>query len=346
MRSLLTSLLLLPMLAIASTDEDWKLILALDEGPANQPSSLKEAKQIAKEHLVRQRQALAAFLSRHPDDPRTVDARIRLASITATTGKVEEKQSWVDAAMREFQVIERDESVPHDKRAEAGYRRVCLLLQSLDGMEGLRRNDFVNAARNFEARYPRDPRTPRLLVEVATICDEDPKLKRDLLERASTRATDASLKARIADDLKRLALLGNPLKLSFPLLDGGTFGTASMRGRVGVLIFWSAESVPSILWMRDFRRAISRLPSARIAVASISLDGDAQGVREALRQLGITDWPTGFDGKGWESPVARECGINALPTVMLLDQQGVVRSVNARYSYDSLINSLIVSPPR
>ena len=346
MRLWITSLLLVPMLAIASTDEDWKLILELDEGPKSQPSSLKEAKQIAKEHLVRQRQALAAFLSRHPDDPRTIDARIRLASITATAGKVEEKQSWVDAAMREFQVIERDESVPNEKRAEAGYRRVCLLMQSLDGMEGLRRNDFVNAVRNFEARYPRDPRTPRLLVEVATICDENPKLKRDLLERASTRATDPMLKARIADDLKRLALLGNPLKLSFPLLDGGSFGTTSMRGRVGVLIFWSAESVPSILWMRDFRRALSRLPSAKISVASIALDKDAQGVSEALRQLGITDWPTGFDGKGWESPVARECGINALPTVMLLDQRGVVRSVNARYSYESLINSLIVSPPR
>lgn len=333
-------------LAMASPDEDWDAVLALEKGPSRQPANVDEAKNMAIVHLAAQRRALEEFVTRNPGDPRVVDARIRLASIEATSGKIEDKQSRIDEAMRCFQAIEVDNAVPMEKRAEAGYRRVCLLLQSLDGLEATRRGDFVNAARNFEGRYPRDPRAPRLLVEVATLCDEDPKLKKDLLERAATYPVDASLKARIADDLKRLELLGKPLELRFPLLGGGEFSTTSMRGRVGVLVFWSAGSVPSVLWMRDFRRALAGLPLGKLSIATMALGKDGKTVHEALDTLGITNWPTGFDGKGWESPLARTCGINALPTVFLLDQRGVLRSINARHSYAPLINALLIAPPR
>lgn len=332
--------------AMASPDSDWEAIVALDKGPAAKPAGMEEAKVQAVSHLARQRRALEEFVERHPGDVRVVDARIRLASLQATSGKIDGKQSRIDDAMRRFSAIEGDESIPREQRAEAGFRRVCLLMQSLDGMEAGRRGDFVNAARNFEGRYPRDPRVPRLLVEVATICDEDPRLKRELLERAAGYPVDAALKARIADDLRRLELLGKPFDRKFQLLGGGVLRTASMRGRVGVLVFWSAESIPSILWMRDFRRALATLPRDKIAVACIALDSDRLMVEEAVKTLGVGSWPIGFDGKGWESPLARACGINALPTVFLIDQRGVLRSINARHSYMQLINSLLVSPPR
>lgn len=332
--------------AMASPEKDWEAILALDKGPAAQPANVREAKSLAVEHLARQHRALEEFLARHPADERAVDARIRLASLLATSGKIDGKQSRIDEAMRRFAAIEGDGTIPSEKRAEAGFRRVCLLMQSLDGMEGGRRGDFVNAARNFEVRYPRDPRVPRLLVEVATICDEDPGLKRRLLERAATYPADAALKARIADDLRRLELLGKPFDQQFALMDGGVFKTTAMRGRVGVLVFWAAESIPSVLWLRDFRRALATLPGNKIAVAAVALDRDRRIVNEAVGNLGITAWPIGFDGKGWESPIVRRCGVNALPTVFLIDQRGVLRSINARHSYKQLINSLLVSPPR
>jgi hypothetical protein len=346
MRILFMIILALAANAMASPEADWEGVLALENGPSKQPASVREAKLLALEHLAKQRQALKGFLDKYPQVDKTIDARIRLASLQATSGKIDEKQSLIDEAMRQFQAIERDTAIPLEKRAEAGFRRVCLLLQSLDGMEDLRRGDFVNAAKNFEIRYPRDSRVPRLLVEVATICDEDPSLKRELLERADSYPGNKSLKARIADDLKRLDLLGKPLDIRFSLLGGGEFNVVAMRGKVGVLVFWSAESMPSILWMRNFRRALSKMPSRKIAIATMALDAESGPVVEAISSLGINSWVNGFDGQGWGSPVARTCGINALPTVFLLDQRGILRSINARYSYASMINTLIVSPPR
>jgi hypothetical protein len=40
-------------------------------------------------------------------------------------------------------------------------------------------------------------------------------------------------------------------------------------------------------------------------------------------------WPIGYDGQGWESPLIRRLGINALPTVWLVDRQGRLRSIDA-----------------
>jgi len=58
--------------------------------------------------------------------------------------------------------------------------------------------------------------------------------------------------------------------------------------------------------------------------------------------LGISTWPTACDGQGWQSPLARLHGINALPTILLLDQRGILRAINARYSYESWIRKLLM----
>ena len=58
----------------------------------------------------------------------------------------------------------------------------------------------------------------------------------------------------------------------------------------------------------------------------------------------MSQWATSCDGLGWDGPFARQCGINSLPTVILLDQTGVVRAINVRGSYESWIRKLLMQP--
>jgi hypothetical protein len=60
----------------------------------------------------------------------------------------------------------------------------------------------------------------------------------------------------------------------------------------------------------------------------VSIDSSAEDLNNLIRRENI-DWPIGWDGKGWASPVARGFGINRLPTAWLIDQKGVLRSLNA-----------------
>jgi len=328
----------------AGVDDEWAAILAMDAGPSRKPPNLEEARDMAKVHFARHAALIEKFLQENPSDPRVFDARLRLAAIRAATGKMEERQSLVDESMRILQSLEKDKMATFSQRAEAGFRRVSLLMQSLKGQEFERRRDLVAAARNYAIRYAGDRRAARLLVEVATICDNDPVLKRQLLDEARQSSKEEMLNRRIQDDLQRLSLLDKTLPLRFSTLQGGTFNLENQKGKVVVLIFWSVESAPSLLWMGDFRRALDSLPSDRIAVATVSVDKNPAQVFDFLNEAAISSWPTVCDGKGWSSPILREFGINALPTVFIFDQRGILRAINARNTYETWIRKLIVQP--
>jgi len=86
--------------------------------------------------------------------------------------------------------------------------------------------------------------------------------------------------------------------------------------------------------------AWEKLPKDQLRVVTISLDQSRRELDERLRDL-PPSWPTHFDGKGWSGPVARSLGINALPTVWILDKKGVLRTLNARESYSTWIQQLL-----
>jgi hypothetical protein len=142
--------LLLLLLAVstvfAGADDDWAVIVSMDAGPTRKPASLDEARDFAKVHFARHSALIDKFLKENPGDSRVFEARLRLAAIQAAMGKMEDRQSLVDEAMRLLQVLEKDKSATPAQRAEAGFRRVSLLMQSLKGQESDRRRDLVAAA--------------------------------------------------------------------------------------------------------------------------------------------------------------------------------------------------------
>ena len=341
MRSLLLlAFLFTSALAQASVQEDWAYILTLDAGPKKKPTSREEAVLLARNHFILQRKALNQFLARYPQDPHAFDAKLRLAAILAAEGKMNKSPSQVDEALLILGELEKTPGISREKLADAGFQRTSLMMQNQIGSFDRMRDTVVSAARNFTAKYPGDRRGPRLLVEAATICDDSPNQKRDLLEEAQRLTTEEPLKLRIADDFKRLDRLGRPLDLKLSSVQAGPIDTAALRGNVVVIVFWSAESPHSLLWMRDFRMAWEKLPKDQLRVVTISLDQSRRELDERLRDL-PPSWPTHFDGKGWSGPVARSLGINALPTVWILDKKGVLRTLNARESYSTWIQQLL-----
>ncbi len=333
--------LLVPFCAWADADSEWAVIVAMDAGPQKKPSGRDEALLLARTHLAKHKKLLDEFLAKYPADARAFDARLRSASILATTGKMDGVQQQVDEAIRILAELEKDRRVPVEKRADAGFRRVSLYLQSLIGREAEMRSSIVDAARNFVEKYPGDRRGPRLLAEAATVCDDDPALKRELLNDARALSKEEALNHRILDDLVRLNLLGKPLNVKFPDARGGTFDTAAQKGNVVVLVFWSAESPHSLMWMQAFRRVVDKLPKEHLRIATVSLDTNRKALEERLGEFRMEDWPVHFDGRGWDNAIARPLGINSLPTVFILDKSGVLQALNARDNYEYWIRRLL-----
>lgn len=336
--------ILLALLAIAplhgGADEDWAAILELEKGPEEVPTSEADAREIARRHFDKHDAALRKFIVTYPDDPRAFDARVRIASIMATVGKMEGDQPRVDAALKHFSRLEKTEGIPREKIADVAFRRVSLYIQSLRHQGVRARDNILTSIQNYATRFPEDKRSARLLVEGATLLDDRPDQKRKMLADARRLTSEEQLIFRIEDDFRRMDQLGQPVDLELSTIQGEEIDTREMRGKVVAILFWAAASPHCMLWIDDFRKWISQIGGNNLEIVTISLDTDRKLLDEVMQAEQI-NWPTHFTGEGWETPVARKLGINALPTLWLLDREGRLVTLNARENYEPWIRKLI-----
>lgn len=322
----------------ADTEQEWSEILALDAGPKGEIKTREQARALTLPHLEVQEMALRQFIASHPDDPRCVDARLRLAHLLATSGDLHSNKKGVTDAMHMLDDLER--GVPPERKADVAFARIALLMRRMPAGDVAAREALMERVVNFQKAYPLDRRVAPLLVEMATAYDSLPRKKAALLYQAVPLTNDEGLKQRIDDDLKRVAMLGRPLKMEFVSIQGEPVNVEQYHGKVVVIVFFADWSPPSLETLVELQRIVKPLPSSQVQMLGVSLDENKDTLLAVLKERGI-DWPVCFDGKSWESPMVRPFGINALPTVWVLDRAGALRTLNARYDAASLIRELV-----
>jgi peroxiredoxin len=317
--------------------EDWEAVTALDQGPQTQARSVEEARSIAGAHLDRQEKALRAFIAEHANDEHVFEARLRLARLLEIRGGFQGSEKARAEARQLLDSLEK--SATPEQRTEVDFAKVTRLMRGAQKAPAGVRDQLLAAARKFHADHPGDRRVPGLLTEVATLFDNQPRLKIALLNDANALATDAGLKVRIADDLRRIDLLGRPIKLSFTSVQGRSVNVEEFRGRPVFVVFFADFSPPSTDALARVQRVLAELPKGSVAALGVNLDPKREALDSVVKASGLT-WPVAFDGKSWEGELVRSLGINALPTVWLLDKKGNLRSLNALESAADLAKQL------
>ncbi|MDQ3621197.1 MAG: TlpA family protein disulfide reductase [Verrucomicrobiota bacterium] len=330
--------------AIGGTaDEEWAAILALDGGPKTRPRSGAEAQALVLEHLGKQEQALRAFLQARPGDPHVFEARLRLVRLLAL--RAEMRGSENSAAEAERLLTQLKKSATPAQRAEIEFARLSVAMRRIAKDGAGDRDQLLARARRFQALYPADRRLGALFAEVATLFDLRPQIKKTLLLDAQAHAGDPELRQRLADDLRRLDLLGQPIELRGPGFPQAEVALQRYRGEPVLLIFFAVWSAPSLHALDVLRDTVARLPNSRVQVVGVSLDTKKEPLAALLKEKRIS-WPVLCDGEGWESARIRSLGINALPTVWLLDGKGRLRSLDALQGTADQVRQLIAEYAR
>ena len=313
--------------ALAGTaDEDWQALIALDAGPQPTSQTAAAVKTAVISHLEAQERLLRGFLAQHAGDAHAFEASLRLVRLLGLRGAMRnDRKAYVEAA----RLLDRlEKSVTSERRADLDFARLSLTMRQLDGPSAIGRETLLAQVRKFQAAHPDDRRLADMLAEVATLFDLQPQKKQQLLLDAQALAQDEQLKARIADDLRRIELLRQPIAFSAPALDGATLDLADYRGRLVILCFFARWSEPSIEALEKLKKATAGSRKETVQLIGVSLDTKREAVVALLKEKGIA-WPVAFDGESWESSRIRALGINALPTVWLLDREGRLRSLDA-----------------
>ena len=335
---MLSALLCSAVTATAATtapeaDRAWQTVLEQATGPGSQFASQAEAVKSMQAHLDKQEATLRGFLRSFPVDPRHYSAAIRLSGVLAAKSRLLRQPELRTDARKILADIAGDPVTPDPVKADAGFALISQAMEDVAGQPSDATRDALFAAiRSFDASYPADRRTPGLLTEIATLYDNDPARKAALLDEAGARTTDESLRARINDDRKRLALLGKPLDLELvPWQGGPAVRLSTLRGHVVVILFWASWSAPSLRELEELEQVAGRFSGQRVDYFTVSLDKDRRALAATCQAANLR-WPVSCDGRGWEGETVRSLGINALPTVWILDREGNLMTLNARGS--------------
>lgn len=170
---------------------------------------------------------------------------------------------------------------------------------------------------------------------------KDPKQKRALIQEV-LKDPKAPLQVRKGAEglLRGMDALGKPLELSFTALDGRKVDLKNLRGKVVLIDFWATWCGPCIQELPTVKAIYQKYHDKGLEIIGISLDKQRTMLEQFLKKNQIP-WPQYFDGKGWQTYWAQYYGIQAIPTMWLIDKKGILRDQNARQNLEQKVQKLL-----
>ena len=189
--------------------------------------------------------------------------------------------------------------------------------------------EFAKHAQLYAARFPDEQaRSVKLLAAAARSCElsglsDDARNCYSLLLTKFKETPEAQQAEGV---VRRLQLKGKTLEFTGPTIDGGDLNISSYKGKMVVVIFWASHARPFIEQLPKLTATLKKYEKYA-AVVGVNLDADEGAVETFVEETKLT-WPQVFSPnralRGWNSPLAVHYGINTLPTIWLVDPNGVV----------------------
>ena len=116
-----------------------------------------------------------------------------------------------------------------------------------------------------------------------------------------------------------------------PGLDGKPVSSKALAGKIAIVDFWATTCPPCVAEAPNVSKVTHDFAKRPFAIVSISLDapGREDTIKEFLKKTEI-DWPQVYEGKGWKSELAAKFHVTAIPSMFMLDENGVVKRIGLR----------------
>ncbi len=151
--------------------------------------------------------------------------------------------------------------------------------------------------------------------------------------------------AQIKGQRKMREAIGKPIELAGTQIDGTPFSTKNWKGKVILVDFWATWCQPCLAELPRVKKAYLEHHVKGLEILGVSCDSDVEELKGFLGKNKDMPWPQLFDAKEnpklqW-NPIAKEWGINGIPTMFLIDKKGILRSVEARKDFEEEIPKLL-----
>ena len=131
-----------------------------------------------------------------------------------------------------------------------------------------------------------------------------------------------------------------PLKLAFTDVKGKKFDLKELRGKVVLIDFWATWCQPCVAEMPNVISVYEKWHPKGFEIVGISLDGDKEALQSFTEQRKMP-WVQYFDGKQWQNEIAVRFSLTTVPTMWLLDKEGLVVDLQARRNLGKKVERLL-----
>jgi thiol-disulfide isomerase/thioredoxin len=197
----------------------------------------------------------------------------------------------------------------------------------------------------FVSKYPKDPRGATLLSSAAEmVTNKDERVA--LYERVLRDYPEARGAKYTKGKVRQIKELGTPFKLDFTdAITGQKRTMDDFKGKVVVIDYWATWCGPCIAELPKMQKMYQDLKDQGVEIISVSLDqpedkGGLKSLRDFVAKNNMP-WAHYYQGNFWDSEFSTGWGINAIPALFLVDQNGILVDVQARSNIEDRVKALL-----
>jgi thiol-disulfide isomerase/thioredoxin len=278
------------------------------------------------------------FYTRFPTDPHALEARKVEFQILdnlvkgGETNQLARFDAAKDALLKDPALTEADRF--HIRRNEV----VEAANAKESEHEGAGLEEFKRGVRALQKEFPNQPEVQKMLLTVAM--NSEPAEATPILREITNSAAPEELKDAAAEQLKKLDGIGKPIGIQFTAVDGRQVDVQKLKGKVVLVDFWATWCGPCVRALPDVKAAYDKYHSQGLEIVGISLDKEKDALTKFVAENDM-QWPQYFDGLYWQNKLARQFGIESIPTMWLLDKHGLLRDIDAHSNLGGKIGKLL-----